>query len=281
MPIYPADTLLLPPIAGSGQGSGEIVQPFIATVNTMLGYNNPSGTAAAGFLASDLILLSVIPPGAVLTGYRVLLPATDTSTGSTWGLGDTSVASGAVTGQLSTTAQTTPANIGTSFTLTASASTASFASSGYLVVGNGLLVQYGGLSGSTFTTCYASSPNFMIPAGAPIQQIANTLFYNAAVAIGQSSHAGLFAPDYWIANTTLTALLPKFQLPQAYPYGYNTMNPAVGAYPPTFGNVNPIYFVLECGANATTNPSYASTAQFVGHIQYMLRGNYPSNQNVG
>src|SRR5580658_2585743 len=137
MPIYSADTLNLPPI--SGPGTGEIVQPFIATVNTMLA--QPT-TAALGFLAGDLVLLAQIPQRAILTDYRVVMCNTDTSTGITWGLGDTSIASGAVTGQTSGS-QTTPTSIGTSFTLTASASTSGFASSGVLLVGN-VLVQYGG-----------------------------------------------------------------------------------------------------------------------------------------
>lgn len=278
MPIYASDTLTLPPI--QGVSSSLIVQPFIATVNTMLA--QPT-TAALGFLAGDLVLLTIIPPGAVLCNYQVVLCNTDTSTGSTWSLGDSSIASGAVTGQLSTTAQTSPSSIGTSFTLTASASTASFASSGVLMVGS-TLVQYGGITGSTFTTCYAQSPSIVWPAGTPIQQAANYAFYSAAVAVSQSSQPGVLSPNYWVAGTsgvTATFYANTGQLPQPYGTALNTWNPATGGYPPTFGQTGPIYFMLRCAHAATTNPTYSATNQFVGWIEYFIRGNYPANLNVG
>jgi hypothetical protein len=275
MPIYGADTLNLPPIEGAS--SGLIINPFIATVNTML--SQPT-TAALGFLAGDLVLLSIIPPAAVMADYQIVLCNTDTSTGSTWSVGDSSIASGAVTGQLSSTSQTSPTSIGTSFTLTASASTASFASSGVLLVGS-TLVQYGGISGSTFTTCYAQSPGVVWPAGTPIQQAANYAFYSAAVAVGQSSHPGVFTPNYWVANTSATFYANPGQLPQSYVTPLNTWNAAVGAYPPTYGQVAPIYFLLRCAASATTNPTYTASNQFVGWISYYIRGPWTNNADIG
>ena len=276
MPIYSSDTLGLPPI--SGPISNETTNLFIATINTMLA--QPT-TAALGFLAGDIILLSIIPGGGVLTDYRVAMPATDTSTGITWSLGDSSIASGAVTGQTSSTAQTTPTSIGTSFTLTASASTASFAASGLLLVGS-TLVQYGAITGSTFTTCYAQSPGVVWAGGTPIQQAANYAFLNAAVAIGRSSLTGVIGPDYWVTSTpTATFFAPSNTLPQPYVTPYNTFNPATGGYPPTLGQLAPVYFLMRCGASATTNPTYASTAQIVGAIRYVVRGNWPGNSDVG
>lgn len=266
--IYFADDISQPSICLPN--SGLISDGFVASIATML-----ATTGATKFLLGDFIALRPMPPGAELVDYRVYVPALDTSTGVTLNLGDTQVLAGAVTAQSGTAAQTTPA-LGTTFTLTASASTAAFTSTnGLLMVGNGLIVTYASLSGSTFVGCLASSAGVVIAPGTGIQQIANTAAYQAAAVIGQSSAAGILRPDFNLTGTTFaTSTVVLNALPAYYPAGYNTVNPALNNYPPTLGNVSPIFFGIQIAATTTTAASY-TTAKIVGTVSYYLRGFQP------
>ena len=267
--IYFADDLSNPMI-GSTDGT-TITRGFIATPKTML-----ATTGATKFLQGDLILLAPIPVGALLFDYRVYVCPLDTSTGITLSLGDTQVLAAAVTGQTSG-AQTTPTTLGTTFTLTAAASTSGFtATNGILNVGNNVFVSYSSLSGSTFLGCQASIAGYTWPSGTPIQQCGNTAAYQAAAVIGQSSAAGILRPDYNLTGTTFaTTTVVQNALPANYPPGFNTTIPAIGAYPPTLGNIAPNFLSLYIATTTTTAFAYLATTQIVGSIVYDMKGLQP------
>jgi hypothetical protein len=181
---------------------------------------------------------------------------------------------GAVVGQTAG-AQTTPA-LGTSATLTAASSTAAFTSTnGTLIVGNNIIATYASLSGSTFVTVYFSQAGVVIPPGSPIQQAGNTAAYQAIAVIGQISSTGILRPDYNLAGSTLsTSTVNLAAVPAAYGPQLNTVVPATGSAPATYGSVNPVFFALRIHASPTT-PTTFTTQQFVGSISYYLKGYTP------
>lgn len=238
-----------------------------------LNYKNAlaaAGAAAAGFLINDYLVLAPIPTsGFVLSEYYIDAQAMDTSTGITLDLGDNQVLSGAVTGNTGTSSQTTPVLAGTSFTLTAAASTASFTSTNGLLMVGGCMISYGALSGSTFTTCYAAQQGFVIPPGSVIQQAGNTAAYNAVAVIGQSSAEGYLFNMGNATGTTFTAATVVSQaLPAGYPSSFNT---GFGVTPPiaTPYNLGPMFFMIRIHASATTNPTYTTAG-----IKGWHRGHY-------
>src|SRR5579872_4783061 len=153
--IYSADDYQRPSIGAPN--SNYIRRPFTATISTML-----AQTGAAKFLLGDVILLAPIPPRVTLLDYRIYTPSMDSGGTPGVDVGDTKVLAGAITG-ITSGSVALPAP-GTTFTLTATASTASFtATNGILMVANGIIVNYESLSGSTFVNCRSSITGAVIP----------------------------------------------------------------------------------------------------------------------
>ena len=259
--IYYADDITNP--APSSPSADTITRHFIFTAATAL-----TASGAAALLVGDFVCLAPIPGGAMLQNYQINVPDWDTgSTALTLDVGDNLILSGATNLTVSTTAFTTPV-FGTSFTLTASASTSSFtATNGLLMVGN-VLVGYASLSGSTFVTCYSGSPSTYVPAGSLIQQAGNTAVYASTVAM-VSSATNIINPGFSIQGTTIVSATSKpAAIPAFYPVPWNTVpltNPAVPQ------NMSQTYFMLKIHASAGTWAS--GTLPLTGFIQYTMRGN--------
>jgi hypothetical protein len=222
-------------------------------------------TGAAKFLLGDIILVCRMPPRSYLIDYRIYVPGWDTSTGLSWDVGDTQVLAGAKNGVVSG-AVAIPAS-GTTFTLTATASTASFtATNGLLMVGNGIIVNYESLSGSTFVNCRTNSPSGVIPDQAIIQQCGNTAAYQAVALTGRSSVAGVITPDYnnTAANTFVTSTAVQNGTPALFGNAINTA-PAAAVT-----NVNPFYFTMRFHAAITTLA--ASPLVCSGWVGYFMTG---------
>ena len=142
------------------------------------------------------------------------------------------------------------------------------------VVGNGIIVTYASLSGSTFVNCLASVANVTIPTGSPIQQAGNTAAYQAAAVIGQNA-TGLLRPDYNLTGTTFaTSTVTLNALPAYYPVQLNTVIPAAGSASPTYGNIAPNFFAIRIHASPGGNPTF-TTQQIVGSVTYYMAGNKP------
>lgn len=258
--IYTADDLLLSAI--TTPDASTITRPFKVTTATAL-----LQTGAAAYLIGDIILLAPIPGGATVFNYEVNIPALETgSTALTWDLGDNLILSGATNIAVSTTAQTTPA-LGTSFTLTAAASTASFTATNGVLMINGNLFGYGALSGSTFTTVYSMTPGYTIPAGALIQQAGNFAAYQAITAMVSSAKT-VMTPGFDIEGTTVvSATAVGSAIPSTpYPVPYNTVpNPN----PPVPTQMGQTWLALKVHASAGT---FTSTSAITGWVQYTMRG---------
>lgn len=262
--VYLADDLLAP--SPSMPNSGAIRRKFKATLATML-----AQTGAAKFLLGDLILLAPLPPQCNFTSYRIYMPNTDTGSGASVDLGDTQVLANAVTA-ISSGSVAIPA-AGTTFTLTATASTASFTSTNaVLLVGDNLIVNYESLSGSTFVNCRTFANGGVIPNGAAIQQLGNTAAYQAASTAGMANLAGVITPDYSIvaANAVVTSTSVQNGTPVVMPSGFMTSTPKIGASGPTFGNQQPFYLMMRFHAAVTTLGT--TTNAITGWIDYYMQG---------
>lgn len=261
--IYQADDATLP--AFSAPNANAVVRPFIATPATML-----TASGAAGLLIGDAIQLAPIPPGAVLYDFEIRIPELDTGSAVTYDVGDNVVLSGATNG-VTSGVQTVPAALGTSFTLTASASTAGFTSTNGFLMINGVMFGYGALSGSTFTTVYGGVPGMVIPSGSLIQQAGNMAAYTAIAAV-QSGSAIVIKPAFSISSTTVaTSTAKPGALPVAYKAPFNTYpNPAVGPNPAVPAQIGQRWFCLSIHASPTTyNPP---AVPITGWIAYYLKG---------
>ena len=261
--IYFADTAILPPVMVPDSASVEL--PFIATLATML-----LQTGAAGFLIGDVICLAPIPGKCTLLGYEVRIPEMDTGSAVTFDLGDNQILSGAINGTVGT-AFTTPA-LGTSFTLTAAASTASFTATNGLLMVNGILIGYASLSGSTFVTCYSSVAGVVIPKGSLIQQAGNTAAYQAAAAV-QAGSAIALSPWGSVSSTTVaTATALPGAIPAVYGAPFNTSSPPGTpnlAVPAIIGQQ-----WLTLKIHASPNTYNAATIPITGSIRYSASGYY-------
>lgn len=263
-PFYFADSIGQP--SRDTPSSDQVNTGFKLTYHTALA----AAGAPAGFLINDYLVLAPLPTsGFALDEYWIDMPSTDGATTVTWDLGDNQVLAGAVTGKVSTASFTTPALPQTPFTLTASASTASFtATNGLLMVG-GVMISYAALSGSTFTTCYAAVQNFTVPGGAIIQQAGNTAAYNAVAVVSQNAESFLSSQFGNITGTTATAAtLVSAALPAMIASSYSTgfgVSPAIA----TPYNLGPLFFMLKCHASPASNPTYTTAA-----IKGWHRGHY-------
>lgn len=260
--VYTADDLSAP--SPSLPGAGAIPRKFKVTISTAL-----AQTGAAKFLVGDLILLAPIPPQCNFYNYHISVPEVDSSTGWACDLGDTQVLANAVTA-ITSGSVALPA-IGTTFTLTATASTASFTSTnGALMVGDNMIVNYESLSGSTFVNCRTFTTGGVIPNGAAIQQLGNTAAYQSNSQAGQGA-AGVITPDYSIvvANAVVTSTAVANAVPAVIPSAYMTSALKIGATGPTFGNQQPFYLMMRCHSAITT---VVTTGVMVGWIQYYMMG---------
>lgn len=262
MPIYFSDNI------GKQQGkdlpqTGVICQPFVFTYATAL-----ATTGAAGFAIGDFLCLAVIPPKAVVMDYFIDMAEVDTGTTATWDLGDNLILSGAVNG-LTSGVQTTPSSVGTSFTLTATASTASFTATHGLLMVNGHLISYAALSGSTFTTCYADTPSLVIPASSTILQAGNTGYYQQAMALGQSAESWAAKWGNITGTSPVTSTVQANALPATYPTPWNTFQPVVPYATGTGGlaQIGPMYLMLKAHASPTGNPAFGTT-KLTGWVEY-------------
>jgi hypothetical protein len=251
MPFYFADDYTQPSI--SNPISTAVIRPFKLSVAKAL-----LTTAASGFLINDVIYLAPIPGGVELVDYNIDMPSLDSGTTVTEGVGDDQVLAGAVTGAVSTTPQTTPSSLATSFTLTAAASTASFASTGLLNV-NGVKITYGGISGSTFTTCYANQTGVVLPAGAVIAQCGNQAAYVTGSTVGQNG-TGYLYPQ---ASAAVHGSLPGN-------YNQPFQVAGVGSAGQVL-NVGGNSILMRITASPTGNPSF-TTAVITGYIAYVPKG---------
>jgi len=257
--VYFGDDSNLPAITAPNSQLCE--RPFKATLATML-----ATTGAAGVLIGDIICLAPIPGNCVLSGYEVRIPELDTGSAVTYDLGDNVVLSGAVNGTVGT-AFTTPA-LGTSFTLTAGASTSGFTATNGVLMINGYLFGYASLSGSTFVTVYSQTPGIVIPAGALIQQAGNFAAYQAIAAVQAGGAIALLPWGSVSASTLATTTALPGALPANYVAPFTTVdysrNPAVPA------QIGQTWFALKIHASPTTYnpPSVAIT----GSIRYAMKG---------
>lgn len=262
--VYLADDLMAP--WPSAPNACYITRKFKATLSTML-----AQTGAAKFLLGDLILLAQLPPQSVFVNYRIYVPNMDTGSGASLDLGDTQVLAGAITGITSGSVAVPAA--GTTFTLTAAASTASFTSTnGALLVGDNLIVNYESLSGSTFVNCRTFATGGVIPNGSAIQQLGNFAAYQSQSTAGCANLAGVMTPDYSIvaANAIVTSTSVQNGTPAAIPAGFMTSTPKIGAAGPTFGNQQPVYLMLRFHAAVTTLGT--STNAINGWLSYYMAG---------
>ena len=256
--IYYGDDALYPAI--SADNSWGIERPFVATCATMLGQ-----TTATGFLIGDLIVLAPLPVGAVMSGFEVRVPGIDSAAVATFDLGDNTILAGAVSGTVGT-AFTTPA-LGTSFTLTASASTAAFAATNGNIMINGHLFGYASLSGSTFVNVYSDQGGLYVPAGALIQQAANTAAYAQAVAITTGNGVTIFPWGSVSGTATATATAKPGGVPVRFGPVMNTVpkpNPAV----PTQIGQHFLTLRLRSSPTAYVAPSVPIT----GSVRYYMAG---------
>lgn len=261
--IYTADDLYT--VVPSAPNANVVERSFICTPATAL-----LQTAATGFVTNDIILLAPIPGNAVLVDWVIRVPQLDTGATMRLDVGDNVVLSGAVNITTSTTtANVTQTTAGGTFTLTASASTASFASTGFLMV-NGQLIAYTAITGSTFTGCNAQLGNVNIPPGSLVQQAANTQVYSAVV-VPQSAVGITLFPWGAVSSTTWTTATSKpGAIPVRYAAPFNTQ-PPVGQ--PNFSvpaQQGQRYFTMDFNAGPGTYsaPSVAIT----GSIRYYMTG---------
>lgn len=262
--VYLADDLMAP--SPSLPNSGFITRKFKVTLATAL-----AQTGAAKFLLGDLVLLAQLPPQSNFISYRIYLPNMDTGSGASLDLGDTQVLANAVTA-VSSGSVAIPA-AGTTFTLTATASTSSFTSTnGALLVSDNLIVNYESLSGSTFVNCRTFANGGVIPNGAAIQQLGNTAAYVAASTAGCANAAGLITPDITevAANAVVTSTIVQNATPVVMPTAFITSTPKIGATGPTFGNQQPFYLMLRFHAAITTIGT--TTNAITGWLQYYMQG---------
>lgn len=262
--VYLADDLSAP--SPSLPNSGFITRKFTATIKTFL-----AQTGAAKPLLGDLLLLAPIPPQANFISYRIYCPNMDTGSGASLDLGDTQVLANTVTA-ITSGSVALPAP-GTTFTLTATASTASFTSTnGALMVGDNIIINYESLSGSTFVNCRTFATGGVIPNGAAIQLLTNTAAYAAASTAGCANAAGVITPDYSIvaANAIVTSTSVQNGTPVVMPPAYMTSALKIGATGPTFGNQQPYYLMLRFHAAVTTLGT--NTNAITGWLQYYLQG---------
>ena len=266
--IYFADTAVLP--SKSQPNAAAMEDSFIATLATML-----LQTGAAGFLIGDVICLAPIPGGCTLQDYEVNIPALDSgSVAVSYDLGDNQILSTAASGTVGT-AFTTPA-LGTSFTLTAAASTAGFTATNGLLMVNGILIGYASLSGSTFVTCYSSVAGQVIPKGALIQQAGNTAAYQAAALEGTTSYGMILLPWGSIsagatAVVVTTTAIPS-ALPASYPTPFNTSSPPGTPNLAVPANIGQLWLTLKIHASPGTYN--AATTPITGRMNYTMRGYY-------
>lgn len=264
--VYLADDLLAP--SPSLPNSGYITRKFKVTLSTAL-----AQTGATKFLLGDLLLLAPLPPQCNFVDYRIYLPNMDTGSGASLDLGDTQVLANAVTAISSGTVAIPAA--GTTFTLTATASTSSFTSTNAaLLVSDNLIVNYESLSGSTFVNCRTFANGGVIPNGCAIQQLGNTAAYQAASTAGCANSAGIITPDYSVVTLSNAQIVTSTNVsngtPTVMPTGFITSTPKIGATGPTFGNQQPFYLMLRFHAAITT---IGVTSNLItGWIQYYMQG---------
>lgn len=261
--IYYADDAGIPQI-GSSQ-SGDITRNFILTPATAL-----KTTSAAGFLVGDILLLAPIPGGAILSDYNVAIPELDTGSAITYDLGDNLILSGATNINVGASNGFTTAALGTSQTITAAASTASFTSTNGVLMINGIMFGYASLSGSTFVTAYSSVAGAVIPGGALIQQAGNFAAYQAIAAV-QSGGAIILQPDFSVSSTTIaTSTAVPSALPATYPVPWNTVGIP---NPPVPTQIGQLWFALKIHASPTTYN--APSVPITGYIRYGMLGVKP------
>lgn len=262
--VYTADDLYTG--SPSAPNANLVRRSFVCTLATMLGQ-----TGATGVGLGDIILLAPIPGNVMLTDFVIRIPELDTGSSIAYDVGDNVILSGATNINVSTTAQTTQATAGGTFTLTASASTASFTSTNAFLSINGCIIAYAALSGSTFTTCNAQFPNFSLPAGALIQQMGNQNVYGAVVLPNGSANAVSIHPDFAVSGTAVTTSTSK---PGALPVRYAApfITQPSGTNPAVPAQIGQRYFSLVIHtAPGTYN---APAVPITGHIDYFLTG-YP------
>lgn len=259
--IYTSDDLLKPSIASP---SGDVIRrAFTCTVSTAL-----AQTGATKWLLGDVILLCPIPPRCRLWDYRVYVPNLDSGSAVTLDLGDSQVLAGAITG-ITKGSVAFPA-VGSTFTLTATASTSSFTSTNGLLSVNGVLVNYESLSGSTFVNCRSYIGTGVIPDGAPINQCGNTAAYQSNIALGQNAVGYADHNTYWLTGGSVTLSTVLNATPVDFPATYQTAALKVGATGPTFGNVGPEFF-LTLRIHTAVN-TVVTTGVITGWITYSMLG---------
>jgi hypothetical protein len=262
--LYTADDYYW--VSKSTPATHYVRRNFSCTIATAL-----AQTSAAAFLAGDIILLAPLPQRCWFTDYRVYTPQMDSNVSPTLAVnvGDTQVLAGAVTGIVST-AVTLPATIGNTFTLTATASTSSFASTnGLLLVGN-ILVLYESLSGSTFVNCRSYLNKVTIQPGWGIQQCGNLSAYQAASTFGQV--ASVLNENYAesSANTFVNSTVTLNSVPVFMPNASNTAAAQSNNTGPTLGNIGPFYyFLMQISTAAATQ---ATTGIITGWVGYTMTG---------
>ena len=255
--IYTSDDYNLPQI--SAPNSSYIRRKFKAKVSTML-----AQTGAAKFLLGDVILLAPIPAQCTFVDYRVYLPILDSAAATTMDFGDTQVLAGAVTGI--TSGSVAIPTVGTTFTLTAAASTASFtATNGLLMVGNGIIVNYESLSGSTFVNCRTFLGTGVIPNGAAIQQMGNFAAYQAASAMGNNATMVLDQDRTLTGTTIATLTVVQNATPVVMPKAFLTS--ALSDSRPTLGNISPFYFTMRLHAAINTAVTTGTITGWVGYYE--------------
>lgn len=261
--IYPGDD------SGLAAFSGPTLlrRPFIATPTAMLA---TSGAAALGL--GDAILLAPLSQGCMLADFEIRVPQLDSNATAAikYNVGDNVVLAGAVSG-LTSGVQTVPTVFGTTFTLTASASTASFAATNGFLTINGLLYGYAALAGSTFTGVTGQVPGVVIPSGSLIQQCGNLAVYGNAVA--QGNLAGVvIKPGFNISGAAVaTTTARPGAIPNKYAVAANTFpNPATGPQPAVPAQIGPRWFMLSLSAAPGTYS--APTVPITGYIDYYNPG---------
>lgn len=260
---YLADDAALPAFSGPTL----LRRPFIGTTANMLA---ASGAAAIGL--GDAILLAPLSSGCMLADFEIRIPQLDSGATAAirYNVGDNVVLAGAVGGTTSGV-QTVPAAFGTTFTLTASASTASFAATNGFLTINGLLYGYAALAGSTFTGVVGQTPGVVIPSGSLIQQCGNFAAYGAAVAQGNLAGT-VIRPGFSVSGAAVATTTSRpAAVPVKYAFPVNTFpNPAVGPQPSIPTQIGPRWFILSINAAAATYS--APTVPITGYVDYYNPG---------
>lgn len=268
--IYFADDYFSVGTIGGPTG-GSVVRSFVLTPTTALAQTGVS--TSTGFLIGDTLMLTPIPAGAVIDDFLINVPEFDTGSTVTFDVGDTTIASGATSGTVASTGGFTTAALGTSQTITASASTSSFTATNALIMINGYLFGYASLSGSTFVTAYCATPNVVIPGGALIQQAGNTNIYGAVIVVASGKGVTIKPWGNLSSTTWATATAGATTLPNTYGTPLQFANPQVN--PPVPTNILPHgqSFFLKIHASPGTYNN--STVPLTGFISYHYRGVTP------